>query len=228
MKLPITIMSIFLLAGAINAEGGNDLKTEKDRVSYSIGMDIGGNLKSQGIDIDPEILAQGLVDTFKGENTKLTQEEFSEAMTNFQKKMMAKQAELQQAASGNNAKEGETFLSENKTKDGVVELPSGLQYIIVSEGSGDSPKATDTVSVHYKGTLIDGTEFDSSYGRGEPAEFPVNRVIPGWTEALQLMKPGAKWQLFIPSDLAYGERGAGKMIGPNSALIFDVELLAIK
>ncbi|MBC8414143.1 MAG: FKBP-type peptidyl-prolyl cis-trans isomerase [Nitrospira sp.] len=221
-------MSIFLLAGAINAEGGNDLKTEKDRVSYSIGMDIGGNLKSQGIDIDPEILAQGLVDTFKGENTKLTQEEFSEAMTNFQKKMMAKQAELQQAASGNNAKEGETFLSENKTKDGVVELPSGLQYIIVSEGSGDSPKATDTVSVHYKGTLIDGTEFDSSYGRGEPAEFPVNRVIPGWTEALQLMKPGAKWQLFIPSDLAYGERGAGKMIGPNSALIFDVELLAIK
>jgi FKBP-type peptidyl-prolyl cis-trans isomerase FklB len=185
-------------------------------------------MKRQSIDIDPDILAQGIKDVFAGGKLLLTEEEFRNTMENFRKDMMAKQKMQMQEISDKNKKEGEEFLAENKNKEGVITLPSGLQYKVIKEGDGNLPKATDTVTVHYRGTLIDGTEFDSSYGRGEPATFPVNGVIPGWTEALQLMKAGSKWQLFIPSNLAYGERGAGGRIGPNSTLVFDVELLSIK
>jgi FKBP-type peptidyl-prolyl cis-trans isomerase FklB len=151
-----------------------------------------------------------------------------QVMQDFQKKMMAKQMAAREEGLGKNKAEGEKFLADNKKKEGIKTTASGLQYKVITAGTGKTPKATDTVKTHYRGTLINGTEFDSSYKRGEPAEFPVNGVIKGWTEALQLMKEGAKWQLFIPSELAYGERGAGRDIGPNSTLIFDIELISVK
>jgi FKBP-type peptidyl-prolyl cis-trans isomerase FklB len=158
----------------------------------------------------------------------LSEQEIRETMAVFQKEMMARQEELSKKLGEKNKKEGDVFLAENKKKDGVKTLPSGLQYKVVKAGTGKKPKLTDTVTTHYRGTLIDGTEFDSSYRRGQPATFPVNGVIPGWTEALQLMEEGAKWELFIPSNLAYGERGAGRDIGPHATLIFDIELITIQ
>jgi FKBP-type peptidyl-prolyl cis-trans isomerase FklB len=160
--------------------------------------------------------------------TLMTDQEYKETMTNFRTEMTQKKTAQMKEAGDRNKKEGEKFIADNKKKEGVITTASGLQYKIITKGTGASPKATDTVSVHYKGTLIDGKEFDSSYRRGQPASFPVNGVIKGWTEALQLMKEGSKWQLFIPSELAYGDRGAGRDIGPNSTLIFDVELISIK
>jgi len=228
MRTLVAALGIILLANMAFAEETVVLKTEKDKISYGIGMDIGENMKRQSIDIDPDMLAKGIKDVFAGSKLLLTEEEFRTTMENFRKDMMAKQKMQMQELSDKNKKEGEAFLAENKKKEGVKTLPSGLQYKVIKEGDGNLPKAEDTVTVHYKGTLIDGTEFDSSYSRGEPATFPVNGVIPGWTEALQLMKTGSKWQLFIPSNLAYGERGAGGKIGPNSTLVFDVELLSIK
>ena len=158
----------------------------------------------------------------------LTEQEIREITTAFQKEMMAKQEELNKKLGEKNKKEGEVFLAENKKKEGVKTLPSGLQYKVIKAGTGKKPKLTDTVTTNYRGTLIDGTEFDSSYRRGQPASFPVNGVIPGWTEALQLMEEGAKWQLFVPPNLAYGDRGAGRQIGPNATLIFEVELISIQ
>ncbi len=228
MRLFAIVLGIMIAASNVLAAENDSLKTEKDKVSYSIGMDIGKNLKKQSIDIDPDIVAQGLKDSFSGGALLLTEEEFRNTMGNFRKDMMMKQQEQMKNAGEKNRKEGEEFLAGNKKKEGVVTLPSGLQYKVIEEGKGDIPALTDTVTVHYKGTLIDGTEFDSSYGRGQPATFPVNGVIAGWTEALQLMKKGSKWQLFIPSGLAYGERGAGGKIGPHSTLIFEVELLQDK
>ena len=179
------------------------------------------------MDVDPELLSRGIKDVFSGNKPLMTDEEFRDTMTNMKKEMMAKQETRMKEAGERNKIEGEAFLAENSKKEGVVTLPSGLQYEVIQTGSGDSPKATDQVTVNYKGTLIDGTEFDSSYRRGEPAKFKVNGVIRGWTEALQLMKPGSMWKLYIPSALAYGERGAGRQIGPNAALIFEVELIAV-
>ncbi len=229
MKTLIAVFGIMLLANIAYAEETAVLKTETDRISYSIGMDIGQNMKRQSIVIDPDILARGIKDVFSGSKMLLTEEEFRNTMDNFRKDIMAKQKMLMNELAEKNKKEGEAFLADNKKKEGVVSLPSGLQYKVIKEGEGNIPKATDTVTVHYKGATIDGVEFDSSYGRGEPATFPVNGVIPGWTESLQLMKAGSKWQIFIPSNLAYGERGAGGgVIGPNATLVFDVELISVK
>ncbi len=228
MRTLVALFCIMLLANAGYAAKVTVLKTEKDRISYGIGMDIGESMKRQSIDINPDVLAQGIKDVFSGGKLLLTEEELRNTMENFNKDMMAKQKIQMQELSDKNKKEGEAFLAENKKKEGVVSLPSGLQYKVIKEGEGNIPKATDTVTVHYRGSLIDGTEFDSSYGRGEPIIFPVKGVIPGWSEALQLMKTGSKWQLFIPSNLAYGERGKGGIIGPNATLVFDVELLSIK
>jgi FKBP-type peptidyl-prolyl cis-trans isomerase FklB len=205
-----------------------ELKTQKDKVSYVIGLDMGNSLKKNMVDIDTEILIRGLKDALSGANPLMTEQEMKETITALQKDLQAKQQEQGKALAEKNKKEGEAFLAENKKKGGVITMPSGLQYKILTDGKGKSPKATDTVTVNYKGTLIDGVEFDSSYKRGQPATFTVNGVIPGWIEALQLMKEGSKWQLFIPSNLAYGERGAGGTIGPNAVLIFEVELLSIK
>jgi FKBP-type peptidyl-prolyl cis-trans isomerase FklB len=224
----IGVLGILLLVSQVGAEEKLVLKDQKDKVSYSIGMDIGNNLKKQSIDIDPDILAQGIKDTFSGGKTLLTEQEFRDTLTAFQIELRAKQIERTKELAEKNRTEGESFLAENKKKEGVITLPSGLQYKIVKEGTGETPKLEDTVTVNYRGTLIDGTEFDSSYRRGQPATFSVKGVIAGWTEALQLMKVGSKWQLFVPSNLAYGERGAGRDIEPNASLIFDIELLSIK
>ncbi len=204
------------------------LRTDKDKVSYAIGMNVGTAMKRDGLDIDTAILLRGLKDVLAGAKPLLTDQEAQTVMTALQTDMRKKQELQQQQLADTNKKEGDAFLATNKTKEGVVSLPSGLQYKILQEGTGPKPVATDTVSVNYRGTLLNGTEFDSSFKRGQPATFPVGQIIKGWTEALQLMPVGSKWQLFIPSDLAYGPRGAGREIGPNSALVFEVELLSIQ
>jgi len=229
MKLQLIVaLGILFLVSQVSAEENLVLKNQKDKVSYIIGMEIGKNFKKQSIDIDPDILTKGIKDAISGGKPLLTEQEIQENMVTFQKEMMAKQEELAKKLGENNKKEGEVFLAENKKKDGVKTLPSGLQYKVTKAGTGKKPKLTDTVTTQYRGTLIDGTEFDSSYRRGQPVSFPVTGVIPGWTEALQLMEEGAKWQLFIPPNLAYGERGAGRDIGPNATLIFEIELVSIQ
>lgn len=203
-------------------------KSQREKLSYSIGIDIGKNLKKQEIDVDPKILLKGLTDGLSGATPLLTEEQIKEVFATFQKEMETKRNERQLKLAEKNKAEGEAFLAGNKTKEGVITLPSGLQYKELTPGTGPSPAFSDTVTVNYRGTLIDGTEFDSSYKRGQPAKLSVSGVIPAWTEALQLMKVGAKWQLFIPSNLAYGPQGAGQTIGPNAVLIFEVELLGIE
>jgi FKBP-type peptidyl-prolyl cis-trans isomerase FklB len=217
------------------------LKTQKDKASYAVGLNVGRNLgaqlSQQSVDIDQAILLRGMKDALAGGKTLLTDDEVkavltqlqTEVRTRQQEKMKVEQEKLK-AAGEENKKEGTEFLEANKTKEGVVALPSGLQYKVLTEGRGPKPTANDTVSCNYRGTLLNGTEFDSSYKRGQPASFPVNGVIKGWTEALQLMTVGSKWQLFIPSDLAYGDRGADPRsgIGPGATLIFEVELLSIQ
>ncbi len=205
------------------------LKTQKEKASYALGMNFGTGLRKQSIDVDPAILARGLRDSFSsGGKTLLTEDEARAVLTQLQGDVRKKQQELAQQLGDANKKQGIAFLEANKTKDGVVTLPSGLQYKVIQEGSGPKPAPTDKVVCNYRGMLLDNTEFDSSYKRGQPATFPVTGVIKGWTEALQLMPVGSKWQLFIPSELAYGERGAGAQIGPNATLIFEVELLSIQ
>ena len=228
MKTLLTaILSIMLIAGHADAGDKTALKNEKDKVSYSIGTQIGNNFKNQSMDVDVDLIAKGIKDALSGGKLLMTEKEIKETITALQKDMMAKQAERMKVVAEKNRKEGETFLADNKKKEGVKTTPSGLQYKVIKDGNGPTPKMADTVTVNYRGTLINGTEFDSSYKREEPATFPVNSVIPGWTEALQLMKVGSKWQLFVPANLAYGEQGAGPQIGPNSTLIFEVELTAI-
>jgi FKBP-type peptidyl-prolyl cis-trans isomerase FklB len=203
------------------------LKTDKDKQSYAIGMNIGKSIHRDGVDVDPNILLRGMKDALAGGKTVMTDDEAKAVMTNLQVELHKQQAEKAQQAGDANKKAGDAFLAANKTKDGVITLPSGLQYKILTQGTGPKPTATDTVVCNYKGTLLDNTEFDSSYSRNQPLTIPVGGVIKGWTEALQLMPVGSKWQLFIPSDLAYGPQAKGP-IGANSTLIFEVELLSIQ
>ncbi|MDZ7289160.1 MAG: FKBP-type peptidyl-prolyl cis-trans isomerase [candidate division KSB1 bacterium] len=231
--MPSRLIVAALILGLLGCQGGKGKKTalenQKQKVSYSIGLDIGSNLKEGEIEIDMDALAQGIKDAMSGSTPLLTEEQVRETMHQFQQEMMTKRQESARQLAEKNKKEGEAFLAENAKKEGVITLPSGMQYKIIKQGTGRKPALTDEVTTHYRGTLIDGTEFDSSYKRGEPVSFPVNGVIAGWTEALQLMPVGSKWELFIPSKLAYGERGAGRgVIGPNATLIFEIELLAIK
>jgi FKBP-type peptidyl-prolyl cis-trans isomerase FklB len=205
------------------------LKTPTQKSSYAIGMNIGKNLKRDSVEVDPAILLRGLKDALAGNKLLLTDDEAKAALTELQAEVRASEEAKLKAAAVENKKSGEAFLAANKAKEGVVTLPSGLQYKVIKEGTGPKPTAQDTVLCHYRGTLVDNTEFDSSYKRKEPLKIPVGGVIKGWTEAIQLMPVGSKWELFIPSDLAYGERGApGSPIGPNSALIFEVELISIE
>ena len=205
------------------------LNTQKDKASYAIGMNIGKNLKKDSVEVDPAVLYRALKDAYTGSKLLLTDEEAKTALTVLQTEVRAKEEAKTKAAAVENKKTGEAFLAANKAKEGVVTLPSGLQYKIIKAGDGPKPTAEDTVLCHYRGALVDNTEFDSSYKRGEPMKIPVGGVIKGWTEAIQLMPVGSKWQLFIPSDLAYGERGApGSPIGPNSTLVFEVELISIE
>jgi len=215
-------------APAAESQNSPTLTTQKDKVSYAVGMNVGANLHRQSVEVDPKILLQGLEDGMAGGKTLLSEEQARATLTELQSDLRKKQQEKMQQAGDANKKEGDAFLAANKGKEGVVALPSGLQYKVLSAGTGPKPTASDSVVCNYRGTLIDGTEFDSSYKRGKPATFPVGGVIKGWTEALQLMQAGSKWQLFVPSELAYGEQGAGANIGPNATLIFEVELLSIE
>ncbi|MCP3852336.1 MAG: FKBP-type peptidyl-prolyl cis-trans isomerase [Gammaproteobacteria bacterium] len=202
-------------------------ETVEQKAAYTIGSNFIQSLKAQGINLEIESVIEGIKDGSKGQSV-LSEAEMKEALNTYKEKLIKEQEQMQKEVGGKNKAQGDAFLAENKSKEGVVTLKSGLQYKVLTSGTGATPKATDTVSTHYRGTLIDGTEFDSSYSRNEPTSFPVNRVIPGWTEALQLMKEGDKWQLFIPSDLAYGSQAVGSVIKPNSTLIFEIELLKVK
>lgn len=232
MKLKSFLLTGLMLAHAwsvpLHAQEPSSLTTTKEKVSYSIGADMARNLKRMEIDFDLDTLVRGIKDVLSDGKLLLSDEEIRNTKNALQNEIRVKQLEAYKAAGEENRKAGEAFLAENKTKEGVVTLPSGLQYKVLKAGDGKTPSDADTVECHYRGTLLDGTEFDSSYSRGQPATFKVAAVIKGWTEALKLMPVGSKWQLFIPSDLAYGERGAGQKIGPHATLIFEVELLGIK
>lgn len=219
MLLRITlVVSVLISFIALNAE---ELKNEKEKFSYSLGMDYGTRLQEFGEDLDINIFLEALKKSFENQKTKLTQQESQQFLQQYVQKMRKKEQDA-------NLEAGKEFLAQNKKEEGIKSTGSGLQYEVIKEGNGKKPKPTDKVKVHYKGSLIDGTVFDSSYQRGEPVSFQLNKVIPGWTEGLQLMPVGSKYKLYIPSELAYGERGAGQQIGPNEVLIFEVELLGIE
>lgn len=224
LRTTLMVVAMALAATAAATQDAPALTTPKEKHSYALGVNIGTGLGKQGLDVDPALVAKGLQDALSDKKTLLTQQEVQAQIAELQAEMQKKQVALAES----NKKAGDAFLAANKAKEGVVALPSGLQYKVIKAGEGKKPTAEDTVVCHYRGTLIDGTEFDSSYSRNEPLTIPVNRIIKGWSEALQLMPVGSKWQLFIPSDLAYGERGTPGPIGPNAVLIFEVELLLIK
>jgi FKBP-type peptidyl-prolyl cis-trans isomerase FklB len=227
IRSTVLLMAV-LLAGTAFAQDTSDFKNQKEKLSYALGMDLGNQFKRQSVEIDPDFLAKGLKDFLSGNKLLLTEQQVGAAIAEWQKDMQQKQQAQMAAAGEKNKAAAQEFLAKNKTAEGVVSLPSGLQYKIITNGAGQKPTLEDTVVCNYRGTLLDGTEFDSSYKRKEPVSFPVKGVIPGWTEALQLMPIGSKWMLYLPSNLAYGEQGAGNVIGPNALLIFEVELLSIK
>ncbi len=202
--------------------------TQQDKLSYAVGVQVARNLKQQGLELNADVFIRGLREALAGGTLRLTEEEMQTVLTAFQDELERKQADARKAAAEKNAKDGAAFLAANKAKPGVVTLPSGLQYKVLKTGEGRKPVASERVECHYRGALLNGTEFDSSSRRGEPAVFGVSAVMPGWTEALQLMPVGSKWQLFVPADLAYGARGFPPQIGPNATLVFEIELLAIK
>jgi FKBP-type peptidyl-prolyl cis-trans isomerase FklB len=222
-SLLIASATVLLVTPLFAQEKSTPLKDSKDKVSYSIGLNIGFNLSKQQVPVNPDVLAAGIKDGLAGK-PQMTETEVKETMAAFEKDMIEKQ----KVAGEKNATEGTKYLEENKKKEGVKATASGLQYKSLKEGSGPQPKATDTVTVNYRGTLTDGTEFDSSYKRNEPATFPLNGVIKGWTEGLQLMKEGSKYQFVIPAALAYADRSPGAGIPPNSVLVFEVELVKVK
>ncbi|MFO7813597.1 MAG: FKBP-type peptidyl-prolyl cis-trans isomerase [Pelovirga sp.] len=221
------IIAVLIMLFVATSGYATTWETEAQKVGYAIGMNIGMNMKMQELDIDPEQVSAGLVAAFKGEPTLMDEDQMAQTLMAFQQQMQARDMEKSAAEATVNAVASQKYLEENRKKKGVVTTDSGLQYRVLSEGKGASPTADSTVDVHYRGTLVDGTEFDSSYSRGEPATFPVANVIPGWTEALQLMKEGAKWEIVIPAELAYADQGAPPVIPPGSALIFEVELLKV-
>ncbi|WP_455207992.1 FKBP-type peptidyl-prolyl cis-trans isomerase [Kaarinaea lacus] len=220
----LTSCVIGMTALSISTATAAEYKTNKQKYSYAIGFQIGNNLKREGAEVDVDAIAQGIKDVLSDAKLSVSMEDMQAAVLELQKQQQADR----QARGDKAKKEGEEFLAKNKKEKGVVELPSGIQYKVIQEGKGEKPQATDTIVAHYKGTLIGGKEFDSSYKRGQPATFAVNQVIPGWQEILPMMPTGSKWQVFIPSEKAYGARGAGADIGPNETLIFEVELLEIK
>jgi FKBP-type peptidyl-prolyl cis-trans isomerase FklB len=233
MRKPIPVVAaagVLLAAGCSAGEHTVTLEEPAARLSYSIGYQVGGDFRHQDVDLDPELVLRGIQDAMAGGESLLAPAAMRQALVALQKQVADADEsgqDRQQVADSGGMVAPESFLAKNAGEPGIVTLPSGLQYRVIREGDGKSPGATDTVTVHYRGSLTDGGVFDSSYPRGEPATFAVNHVIAGWTEALQLMREGAKWELFIPPGLAYGERGAGSRIPPNSVLVFEVELLAV-
>lgn len=224
----VPVVALLLCMARANADEVQVLRTPKDRTSYGIGVDVARNFQRVGLDLNLDLLIKAMRDVYGGEKLLMTEEELRTTMNTYRAELQSKQLEVMKRVGEENQKKGDAFLAENTAKEGVVTLPSGLQYKIIKAGNGKKPNDADTVDCNYRGTLIDGTEFDSSYRRGQPATFSVTGVIPGWREALKLMPVGSTWQLFVPPQLAYGARGAGRDIGPNATLVFDVELLAIK
>jgi FKBP-type peptidyl-prolyl cis-trans isomerase len=223
----IAVLGVLLLAAQSSAQEAEVLKTEKDKVSYSLGADMGRNLKRNGVEVDVDLIIKGLKDGLSSQKLLISERDLRRILSDFQAELRRKRVEAMKAAAEDNKKEGDVFLAENKMKEGVVTLPSGLQYKILKAGDGKKPTEADMVEVNYRGTLLDGTVFDSTYENKKPAVLKVNGVIRGWSEALQLMPVGSKWQIFIPPQLAYAARGSG-LIGPNATIIFEVDLLAIK
>ncbi len=228
MRLFLMATAGVLLAACGTPTAKKELSTQAEKVSYSIGLQMGKGLREQGIEVTPEILLAGLRDGTAGGTPRLTEEQMQTVMSAFQAEMIAKVRAKDSAATIENRKQGQDFLAANKTKPGVMTTPSGLQYKVITEGKGPRPTRSSSVTVHYRGTLLSGDEFDSSYKRNEPVTFPLGGVIPGWVEGLQLMNAGSKYQFFIPSELAYGEHGSPPTIGPNATLVFEVELLSFK
>jgi FKBP-type peptidyl-prolyl cis-trans isomerase FklB len=226
-KFVMAVCIVFCSAGMVIAQEATSLKEQKDKLSYSLGVTIGKSIKRDLIDVNPDVIVQGIKDAIAGK-ILLSDEEMAMAFMALQQDMAVKKAEANKALAEKNLKEGEQFLAENSRKEGVVTQPSGLQYKVITDGTGKKAKPTDAVTVNYRGTTVDGTEFDSSYKRNEPATFQLQGMIPGFTEGVSQMKVGSKWQLFIPSKLAFGEAGAEDTIGPNATLIFEVELLDAK
>jgi FKBP-type peptidyl-prolyl cis-trans isomerase len=224
----MAVLGLALLALQANAQSPSALTTDKDKQSYGVGVQFGMILKSQGIDVNSDLLIQGMKDALAGGKLLMTDDELRTTLTALQQQVTQKQEQAKLAAADTNKKAGEAFLAENKKKDGVVTLPSGLQYKIIKAAEGKKPTEDDTIVCQYRGTLLDGTEFDSSYASGGPATFLVKGLIPGFKEALEQMPIGSTWQFFIPSELAYGENGAGDAVGPNATLIFQVELISIQ
>ena len=222
-RLLLTVCA-FVLSYSALAQDTIELSTDKKKFSYVVGFQIGQRLKSDNMDLDPKAVALAIRDVLDGSSPKLSPEQMQAIVQSYQQEQMEERVALAAA----NQSAGDEYLAANKSNEGVVELPSGLQYKEITAGAGKTPQAGDTVLVHYRGTLLNGEEFDSSYGRGEPAAIPLEGVIPGWQEALQLMSEGAKWEVFIPSNLAYGEQGAGTSIGPNETLVFEIELLEVQ
>jgi len=228
MRYLLTFIVFFSMLSLNLSAQELSLKSGQDSISYAFGMNLGFSFQQQSIEVNPNIVAAGLVAAYTGAGALLSKEEVGQILVKFQQEMTEKRNAERTVSGKKNLEEGKTFLAENAKKEGVSTTASGLQYLVVEEGKGEKPSLESTVKVHYRGTLLSGKEFDSSYKRGEPATFPLKGVIKGWTEALQLMTVGSKWKLFIPADLAYGEGGAGADIGPNSALILDVELIGIE
>jgi len=225
----ILALSVAFLTVSVVAQDAAELKTEKEKFSYALGMQMGAGLRKQGLDVDPAIVAKGLAESFNGAKTMMTEDEMHAVIVRAQEDYRKKQAELREEKAGAALQEGERFLAENKTKEGVVTLPSGLQYKILKPGTGEKPEIDEKVVCNYRGMLLDGTEFDSSAKHNGPSTFPVRGVIKGWEEALQMMPTGSKWQLFVPAHLAYGPLGAPQIkVPPNATLIFEMELLSVK
>jgi FKBP-type peptidyl-prolyl cis-trans isomerase len=227
-RIWVAVLGLGLFVSTVGAQDQPVLKTQKDKLSYAIGLEMGKGVKDEGLDVDPTVLAMGIKDAISGGKSLLSDEDFRTIIADVQEEMKQKQMQAMEEAAAENKKEGEAFLAANTKKEGVVTLPSGLQYKIITAGQGRKPAETDTVLCNYKGTFLDGTEFDSSTKAGKPVPFDLKGIIPGFKEALLLMPIGSKWQIFIPSNLAYGERGAGNVIGPNSTLIFEIELVSIQ
>lgn len=230
MKIKLVTAAVMglMMTTAMAATDATSLSTDTDKLSYSIGADLGKNFKTQGIDINPAALAKGMQDGMGTAPLALTEQQMKDVLNKFQKDLMAKRTSEFNKKADENKTKGEAFLAENKSKPGVVVLPSGLQYKVIEAGTGSKPAKTDTVTVEYTGTLINGTVFDSTDKAGKPATFQVSQVIPGWTEALQLMPAGSTWEVYVPAGLAYGPRSVGGPIGPNEALVFKIHLISVK
>jgi FKBP-type peptidyl-prolyl cis-trans isomerase len=224
----VVVAGIALLACAASGAYGQTLRTDQEKTSYAVGVQMGRDMKRYGMSLDPDAVARGFRDAYQGGRLALSEQEIAQLSANAQRQMAARSAEVMKEDAERNKREGDAFLARNKTAPGVRTLADGLEYRVLKAGTGPTPRATDRVVVNYRGTSIDGTEFDSSYRKGQPIAVPVNGVIRGWSEALQLMPVGSKWQLFIPPHLAYGPQGAPPAIGPNETLVFEIELLAIQ